>query len=837
MPYRPLNIVGGWYTDDALPWAQQDCCNYIPVVAEMPGTLSPIKAVDAPGLKPFVEIGTGGGESPFVPVGGVRGMRDVEGKLMVVAGTRLYQITNNLVAIPYGTIPGSGPVTMSHNQAGIANELLIGNGSAGYVFNTATLAFNRITDPAFPGSKASDYLDSYLLGVEPLGRFWYHSDLANAESYNSLDRYESETAPDRIVTLKVSNEEAVVFNQGTTDFFVNTGAATGTFQSKGVSCNVGCAGTNAVVKLDNTLMWLDNYGVFQRLDGYTPVPISTRAIEKAVAGYKDRWAGVVATTYQDAGRKIAYWTFPNGLTFGYDVTTRLWHRLQSYGRTNFRAPQIVYWNKKWIAGDAQTGRLYELDWDYMLDVDQPHVRRLKTAPLHGEGTKIQLHAAKIVFDTGGPVTVPVPFPIQPPTPEITGTAPDGVRLLPYGSFTYPTSGGTGTLTVTRRPGSVDIPGLTFDNGTWTGTPTTEFTEIGYVDYVQIIRVTDENGLWSEITDTIRITAALLGFATENYLFTGPPSALVESIPTGVTGVSARTLDVNPNSLFLSFGRSSSPYLVVRKRREDGTGYNTLPAFDDMPDAQVRGTEFSRDGQYLAVTFGVATDFSLYVYKIDGDEFTLVAQAATAGGASGAPTWSPDGSRIAWPQQKAAPWNGLAVYPFDKETETIGSPVYCTGTASASTSTKFQWHPSGNFLAEEGDSSWAVYDARVNPIIILDTPVGSVPTAGRGALWSLDGAYLYTVANAPTGGHRVAIYGFSGSSLSAAVYPAAQPAASTNDSSISSDGTALAIGMNTVSPSVLIYEVLGSDLVPFTTQPTTTQNTTTCVAFTGSGLSE
>lgn len=500
MPFRPLNVVGGWYTDDSLPWTQQDCCNYIPVIAEQPGAISQVKAVDAPGLKPFVEIASDGG---------IRGLRDVEGKLMVVAGTRLYQITNNLVAIPRGTVPGTGLVTMSHNQQGIANELLIGNGSAGYVYNTATRAFDRVIDPGFPGTKASDYLDSFLLGVEPLGRFWFHSDLADAESYNTLDRYEAETSPDRIVTLAVSNEEVVVFGQRTIDFSVNTGAATGTFQSKGVSCNVGCAGTNAVVKLDNTLMWLDNYGVFQRLDGYTPVPISTRALESAIAQFKDRWSGVVATTYQDRGRKIAYWTFPNGLTFGYDVTTRLWHRLQSYGRTNFRAPQIVYWNKKWIAGDSQTGRLYELDWDYMLDVDQPHVRRLKTAPLHGDGVKLQLHAAKLVLDTGGPETTSVAFPIQPDPPTITGDAPDGTLGIAYAGYAYAVAG-TAPLTVTLRSGVLP-PGITI-NAAGVLSSTTP-TAIGAYPFT--LRVTDGNGLYADLADTVLIAdiVALLGNST------------------------------------------------------------------------------------------------------------------------------------------------------------------------------------------------------------------------------------------------------------------------------------------------------------------------------------
>lgn len=485
----PLNIIGGFYADEARPWSQQDICNYIPFVAEQPGPISAVKAVDAPGLKPFVEIDSNGG---------IRGAVNVEGKLLVVAGTTLYQISNAGVAIPRGTIPGTGLVSINYNQAGIANQVLIGNGSAGYVYDTSALTLTRITDPAFPGTKAVDYLDSYLLGVEPLGRFWFHSNLADASDYNSLDRYEAETSPDRIVTLAVSNEEVVVFGQATTDFFVNTGATTGTFQSKGVSMTVGCAAAASLVKLDNTLFWLDNFGVFQRLNGYSPQPVSTRVLESAISDFD--WSRCRGYTYQDKGRKIAYWTFPGGLTLGYDVTTRMWHRREAYGLPTDRLNCIVNWNRKWIGGDYVSGRLYELDWDYMLQVDQPHVRKLKTAPLKGRGgNRLNIHMFRPLFDTGGPETIAIPFPEQPDPPTISGAAPDGTEGIAYAGYTYTIGGGTGSLTVTLRSGTLP-PGIELSplGALNTDEPTTRG------NFTFTIRVTDSNGLYADLTDTIAI---------------------------------------------------------------------------------------------------------------------------------------------------------------------------------------------------------------------------------------------------------------------------------------------------------------------------------------------
>lgn len=500
--YTPLNIIGGWYSDEALPWTKQDICNYIPVFAEQPGTLSRVKALDAPGLKPFVEIASNGG---------IRGAENVEEKLLVVAGTTLYQISNTGVAIPRGTIPGTGLVSIGYNQQGIANEVLIGNGSAGYVYNTSLLTLERVTDEAFPGTKAVDYLDSYLLGVEPLGRFWFHSDLADAESYNSLDRYEAETSPDPIVTLAVSNEEVVVFGQRTTDLFVNTGATTGTFQSKGVAMSVGCAAARSVVKLDNTLFWLDNFGVFQRLNGYSPQPVSTRVLEAAISGLD--WTRCRGMVYQDKGRKIVYWTFPGELTIGYDVTTGLWHRREAYGINSDRLSCIVAWNNKWIGGDYISGRLYELDWDYMLQVDQPHVRKLKTAPLAADRKRVRLNMAELVFDTGGPETIAIPFPAQPEGPTLFAPPlPDGSIGLPWAGGTYTATGGTPPYTFTSRPGT-SFPGNLGPMSPAGVVPAETPTSTG--NGVNIVRVTDANLLYDELTDNFQITSAMLLTGTQS----------------------------------------------------------------------------------------------------------------------------------------------------------------------------------------------------------------------------------------------------------------------------------------------------------------------------------
>lgn len=486
MRYQPANLLGGFYKDSSKPWSAQDTLNWIPEVAQAPGTRTEAKLRTAPGLKPFVEIGG----NP------IRGSHNCEGKLFVVSGNRLYQISNAGIAIPIGTVPGTGMVSMSHNQITGGNELVVVNGSAGYVYNTRTMIFQRISDPAFPGSIATDYLDQYILHVEPFGRYWFHSELADALNYNSLDRYESEASPDKIVTLKTNNLEVVVFNETTTEFFDNTGSATNTFQNKRAVIDVGAAGRFAVAKIDRSLIWLANDGVFYYLEGYNGRPISTPPIEQAISGFD--WSRCIAKVYESEGHKIAYFTFPGGLTFGYDVVTQLWHRRGSFGMDRWRINSLTNWNRKYIAGDFQNGRLYELDWKYPLEADQPLVRERTSGVTSENQNRIFVPYAEVIVDTGQERVTPVPFPAQPIGPTITGDAPDGYIGQLY-SYQYTiTEGDAPVVAVTANK----LPkGLTISSsGLLSGT----LEEIGATDFT--VRARDSNGLWDEASDLIKVGA-------------------------------------------------------------------------------------------------------------------------------------------------------------------------------------------------------------------------------------------------------------------------------------------------------------------------------------------
>lgn len=389
--WQPVPIVGGAYSDATTPWSHQDTVNWIPVRAERPGGRSESMLRSAPGL---VELRTLAAGQP------IRCLHNADGLLFAVAGTTAYSVTPS-GATSLGTIPGVTRVTAAHNQITGGNQVVFANGQSGYVYDTTTETLAQITDEGFPGFKNCDFVDGYIIGVEPGGRFWFHSQLNDATEYNTLDRYEAESAPDKIVRAIVSHREVIVLGERTTEVFQNTGAATGTFaRMNGTEMEVGCGAEHSVVRLDNTIFWLGSDGSVYRLQGYTPTRISTHALEQAIS--QQDMASALAYTYEDRGHKIYYLTFPSGQTFGYDVASGEWHRRRSQGLNRWRVNALVRWDSQWIAGDFSNGKLFTVDWDVMTEDGEEIERRRISPVLHDSQNRITVHGAELVFATGEP---------------------------------------------------------------------------------------------------------------------------------------------------------------------------------------------------------------------------------------------------------------------------------------------------------------------------------------------------------------------------------------------------------------------------------------------------
>jgi len=403
--WNPAPLPDGSYADASRPFAAQDLVNYIPEYAESSGTRSQFKLVGAPGLHEWLSIGAG----PH------RGARDVEGKLFVVADTHLYWVKSATEVTQLGEIPGRSLVWMTHNQVTSGNEVVIWTGSDGYVYNTVSEAFTKITDTAFPGGRCCDFIDQMIIGVDPQGRFLFNSDLAAALNYNDIERYAAEASPDRLVCSIVSHNKVIALGERTIDFFQASQDPTDISNhilfrvEQGATLENGCASRHGVARLDSAVWFIGSDGGFYELRGYTATRVSTFPIEYALS--KCNLSKAFLTTFEDRGHKIIYLTCPDGYTFGFDVASRKWHRRQSKGLTRWRLNTLFKWKApgdkqaKWYGGSYRDGLIYQLDWDYTKEGCDELASGGTFGVLHDEGNRVSLDALRIEFDSGSEESV------------------------------------------------------------------------------------------------------------------------------------------------------------------------------------------------------------------------------------------------------------------------------------------------------------------------------------------------------------------------------------------------------------------------------------------------
>lgn len=540
MQLTPANILGSWYADETLSWSAQKTVNWLPETAEVEGTRTLIKLATPPGLRAVVDLGT---NAP------IRGMENVEGRLFVVSGTSLFEVFTDFTTDNKGNIPGVSRVSMAHNKQGggaAANELFIANGLSGYVYNTATDVLAQVTDDAFEGAMTADYVDGFITITDPQGRFWAHSGLNQATQWNSIDRYDAESAPDKIVSHIVSHREVMVFGTRTTEFFRNTGAATGTFaRVDGTELEIGICSPFARARVDNSVGWVGNDLTVYRLNGHAALRISTRPIEQVLARVDPN--NIFCDTWEDRGHKVLYVTSPQAFTLGYDFATGMWHERDSYDLPRWRVNNIVSWNGMRIAGDFTNGKLYVLDWDTHHEDGLPMVSERATGYTHADQNKVRAAYAELMFDTGG---------MLPALVTISGDLPDGF-VGDAGVTSYLAAGGFGPYTFTIVAGSLP-PGATMDVD---GQVTYSYTTLG--NFAWTVMVTDVFGDSATLEDSASIAERrwIIGPLTGNQylllndvtdLTTGTLMAQPAFIAGGVTLISSA------NGVFFMHGDVTHP---------------------------------------------------------------------------------------------------------------------------------------------------------------------------------------------------------------------------------------------------------------------------------------
>lgn len=340
-----------------------------------------------PGVSSWTTVGTGPIQAMHAAPG--------QGLLYVVSAGTLYKVTTGKVATSLGSVGSSSTLDIDSNS----DSVVVVNNPLAYYYNGTT--FGQITDADFTAIGAGDveFLDDYLLFREPNSGVFFGSALGSATSYDALDFATAEASPDDLVGMKVDHRQVLLFGERTLEMWENTGIAGFPFERmvNGIA-ELGCLAGQSIAKIDNSVLWLANDYTVRRLEGATPVRVSTHAVERWIKAAASPSA-MRAFTHSLNGHLLYELTADEG-TFCFDVTTGLWHEKQTYGTNNWRWRWAQEFAGQILVGDSTSNAIGVLDDQAYSDLGSTLRMEWTYQPVYAEGRRAFHDRLEIVCETG-----------------------------------------------------------------------------------------------------------------------------------------------------------------------------------------------------------------------------------------------------------------------------------------------------------------------------------------------------------------------------------------------------------------------------------------------------
>ncbi len=343
----------------------------------------PFNLINTPGLAFFCEL-------PTFPV---LGLHNNKGRVFAVTPSKMYEIFKDGRFKELGDVELKGRVSMEDN--GI--QVVVVDGIKGFYYDAQTNEVSQIVDPSFYPATTVTYQDGYFLfDRKGTGQFFV-SNLLDV-SFDPLDFATAEGQPDPLVAILSDHREIFLFGTETIEVWYNSGASDFPFErNQGAFIEKGCGARYSVAKQNNTVYFIGSDLMVYQMTGYTPVRISTHAVEKTLKGVD--LSNAFAYTYQDEGHLFYVLTIPSqDITWCFDISTGAWHVRQSYQFGRHQSNNAIFFDSKTLVGDFQNGRVYQMAGNFYTDDGEPVVREF-VLPTLNNGREF-LTVDSLEFDMG-----------------------------------------------------------------------------------------------------------------------------------------------------------------------------------------------------------------------------------------------------------------------------------------------------------------------------------------------------------------------------------------------------------------------------------------------------
>lgn len=376
----------------------------------------PFPASSMPGQQP----GEGQGRllNAFCEVdGGVKTWRPVPGSTefvdlttdtprgMMVADNLLYCAqdgivktvsTNGVQTTLTGALSGELPVTWAQNNKSPTRDVVVVSENG--CFSVSPSAVTSFADADLPQPNSVCALDGYFLWTIGDGRI-FASDL-NDITVDALSFTTAQGSPDGLLRGTVSGGQFFAWGNTSCEVYQNVG--TTPFPLTRVSVlPVGLIGTWAIAAQiqgwDTDQVFVAADGTVRRMQGYNPVHVSTKDIERDIQAVTDKET-LIATVYVTDGHPIWSLSSPTW-TWEYNLETGFWHE-RSTSNSRWKGDQSAYFNSRWIVGENGGSKLLYIDSSEYTDDGSAITMTLESGPVKNFPSRVFVSSAAFDFTTG-----------------------------------------------------------------------------------------------------------------------------------------------------------------------------------------------------------------------------------------------------------------------------------------------------------------------------------------------------------------------------------------------------------------------------------------------------
>lgn len=349
----------------------------------------------------FVMYGTPG-TTLFADLGAnpCRGGRPVGSAAYVVHGSSLYSLNSAGVYTLLGALVSSaGRVGMTDN----GTQLLIVDGTAGYIYNVLTGVFSTIGAPFPNGATTCTFLNGYfIVNRAGTGQFWW-SNVYDGLTWNALQFATAESNPDNLIAVAADHGELLLFGDATIEFWGASLDSSVWRRIGGAGIEWGLPAPWSLAKFGDGEIFLakNRMGQFQVvvMSGYQVQPVSTPEVTKSLND-RTNIAGATAYSYLLDGHPFYQINFSDK-SYLYDGLSDAWSEVSTgavparhLGEIRFELQSVPY------VSDYRTGKLYKVDASAYTDNGDTIIREWITRHTFSDLDYISISELQVEFEAG-----------------------------------------------------------------------------------------------------------------------------------------------------------------------------------------------------------------------------------------------------------------------------------------------------------------------------------------------------------------------------------------------------------------------------------------------------